>query len=318
MKSKNNLLSLSCLVKRNIKLFLKDKMLVLFSVLAPLIILILYIFFLTDLQVGTIENVIKEAGIDGIDPKLVTGFLNNWMLSGVMAVSCITVAFNVNTIMVRDRERGSVNDVLAAPVKRWVIYASYIITCFVLTFCICFIVLLVALIYLACTGGFMMSFVDFLAILGITIFSIVSSSFISVFLVSFMKTEGSLGAFNGIFAAAIGFLIGAYLPLSILPKPVQYFVCFIPGAYSAGLFRNYFLRGPMEKLLEVLPGDVVKQLMGSYSVQMEFFGTTISSGWMVFALAISIIVFVGLLIIFYSNKKTNFFALGMRKKKKKK
>lgn len=316
MTMKNNCLALYMLVKRNVKLFLKDKMTVFFSLLAPIIILILYILFLGNIQADTVHGIIEEFG-QNIDDKLIMGFINNWMIAGVMGVSCITVAFNACTIMVRDRERGTVNDVLAAPVKRSVIYLSYIISCFVITFVICFMVLLFSMIYLACTGGMMMSFKDFMAIFGVTILSIICSSVFAVLFSSFIKTEAALGSICGILSAAIGFLTGAYMPLSVFPETIQYLVCFIPGTYSAGLFRNYFLHGPMNILLEQLPEDLVRQLMGNYSVEMKFFGNTISAGWMVLALVVSIVLFASILAILYSRKKTNMFLLKHKKRKKK-
>ncbi|MGN1201272.1 MAG: ABC transporter permease [Candidatus Caccovivens sp.] len=312
---KNNVLSLCVLVKRNILLFLKDKMTVFFSLLAPIIVLMLYILFLGDIQSDTINSIIDSYNLE-IEQKFVLAFINNWMVSGVMGVSCITVAFSACTVMVRDRERGTVNDVLSSPVKRWVVFASYVLSCFLITLIICLLVFVVSIIYLVCTGGFFMSFVELLAIIGITILSIVSSSVIAVFVSSFIRTEAALGACSGILSAIIGFITGAYMPLSMFPESIQFFVCFIPGSYSAGLFRNYFLKGPTKILLEKLPADLVQQLVESYSVEMKFFGgSTITAGWMTLALVLSVIIFVGALAIFYSKKKSNIFLQRHKKKK---
>lgn len=319
MKKNSNLSSLFVLVKRNIKVYMNDKITVFFSVLAPVIVLLLYILFLGELQVNSIMSSLKEAGLEGlVQIGEVKAVINNWMISGVMGVSCITVAFNANNIMVRDRERGNINDVLASPIKRWVVYASYIVSCFIITMVISLIMLGLSLIYLAATHGLLMNIKDFFAILGITVLSVISASFAMVLLISFFKTAGALGAFSSIFTAAIGFLIGAYLPTSMLPKAIQYLTCFIPGTYSAGLFRNYLLRGPMEHITKVLPDDFVHNLKSNYSISMEFFGTQISAGWMVFALVLSIVLFGALLVIFYSNKRTNFFFLQKKHKKAKK
>lgn len=313
---KNNLHALGSLIRRNVKLFLKDKATVFFSLLAPIIVLMLYILFLGDIQKEAVEAILKDAG-QPVDQKLIMGFINNWMLSGVMGVSCITVALSANMIMVRDKEKGSVNDILVSPIKRWVIFASYIISCFLITFFICMAVLIVGLIYLVATGGFMMSVVDLLYCIGITILSILSSSFFMVFICSFIRTEAALGALTGILSAAIGFLTGAYMPLSMFPKAIQYFVCFIPGTYSAGLFRNIFLHGPMQKMIQTMPKELVTQLMENYSVNIKFFSYNISSGWMLLALGLSIVFFGAILIILYSNKKSGVFLVKTKKKKRK-
>ena len=316
MNKSSNALALRVLIGRNIKLYLKDKMTVFFSILAPVIVLLIYILFLGDLQADTIMQEIVDRGYgEMVTMAQVKAIVNNWMISGVMSVSCITVALSVNTIMVRDRQTGVVNDVIASPVKRWVLYLSYIISCFILTFCITFVVLMISIVYLACTGGLMMSFSDFLIILCIMFFSIMSSAFFMVLVCGFLKTTSSLASLSGVFGASIGFLIGAYMPFSMLPHYMQYIACFIPGTYSAGLFRNFFMRGIVDHVN--IPADVLNELFDTY-FNLDFFGHTITQGWMVLVLLLSIVVFGALILIFYTNKKTNFFAQGKKRRKNKK
>ncbi len=293
-------------------------MTVFFSVLAPIIVLLIYILFLGDSQADSIMALIESKGYAGmVTDSEVRAIVNNWMISGVMGVSCITVTINANMVMVRDRMNGNVNDIISSPVKHWVLYLSYIISCFIVTFCICMIVLLLSICYLAGTGGLMMSFVDFLLILCVSILSILSSSFFIVLICGFIKSTSTMAALNGIISAAIGFIIGAYLPFGMLPKYMEYIACFIPGSYSAGLFRNYFMGGVINHLGEKIPADVVNSLLGQYSVNLEFFGYKVSTGFMFFAIIISILVFGALILIFYSNKKTNFFLMSRKRKNKK-
>jgi len=317
----NNLLALGVLVKRNIKLYLKDKMTVFFSLLAPIIILALYLLFLGDLQVDTIMNTLKDYDLENVlTHQDIGAVVNNWMVAGLMGTSCITVAINTNMVMMKDKANGNINDMLSSPIKRWVVYLSYIITCFIITFVICFIVLLLAIVYLAATGGLMMSFVDFLAIVGVMILSILSSAAFMILICGFLKTPASLGALNGVISTAIGFLIGAYMPFSMLPDPIEYVGCFIPGSYSVGLFKEYFLKGCIGKLkLKIPPGNnVMSVLTKEFSLELDFFGMRVSTGWMVLALVISLVLFAGLIAIFYSNKKTNFFMAHKKKAKRRK
>ena len=319
MKTNNTMLSLFCLVKRNIKLYMKNKMTVFFSVLAPVIVLLLYILFLGDLQVNNILGILQDEGVTEIAGKDIRSLIDSWMISGVMAVSCITVTVNASTTMVRDRAQGNVNDVLSSPVKRWVLYLSYIISCFIITFSICFIVFVISSCYLAGVGAFHMSFLDVICVLAIMILSILSSSFFTTLFCSFIKTQSTLAAVNGVFSTAIGFLIGAYLPFSMLPKVIQYIACFIPGAYSAGLFRNYFLRGTVNYLIGIAPDkvDVINKIISQYSVELEFFGHEVSAGVAVLVIAASILLFGAIIWILYANKKTNFFNNGRKVKKQK-
>lgn len=333
MKKKNSIwLPLKSLVLRNINIFIKDKWMVFFSILAPVIVLLLYILFLGNMQVDNITTMIQSGRfdyiLDKVDPAMLETTLksglkiaiNNWMIAGVMSVSCITVAFNSCTTMVRDKTMGRINDVFAAPIPKWVVFFSYICSSFLITFTICFAVLFFGIIYLACTHGLVLSIGGFFCILGCTVLSVLSASFFMVILVSFIKTTSALTSFNSVFSAVIGFLIGAYLPIGMLPKPVQYLCLFIPGTYSSGLFRTLFMQGPVDYLsraLGVTYADV-NALLSSYKVNMEFFGMPVSTLAMILVLIVSIIVFAALIIIFYSNKRTNYFAMAKKHIKTKK
>lgn len=313
----NNWLALRVLVKRNIKLYLKDRMTVFFSVLAPIIVLLLYVLFLGKIQVDSIMSELASRGIEELSRQDVSVLINNWMVAGLMGVSCITVSINTNIVMLKDKASGNINDMLSSPVKRWVIFLSYIIACFLITLVICLIVLILAIVYLACTGGLMLSFVDFLAILGITLVSTLSAACFMVLICSFMKSPSTLGAFNGVFSTAIGFLVGAYLPFSMMPNVMQYIACFIPWTYSVGLYKEYFLNGCLDFLQNKLStGNIMDLLDNNYSLSLDFFGIEVQTKWMLLVLILSILIFSALIAIFYSNKKTNFFNSTKKRLKK--
>lgn len=139
----------AALAVRGIKIFLADKMGVFFSLLAPIIILMLYLLFLGDIQIDALK-----AQLEGIpyEEKTVSAIVDGWMIAGVMAVSCITVTFTSQNVLVKDRENGTLADFLAAPVKRGVIAASYMIFNIIVSAIICLAVLCLAFIYLAITG----------------------------------------------------------------------------------------------------------------------------------------------------------------------
>ncbi|MDE6550918.1 MAG: ABC transporter permease [Clostridia bacterium] len=260
------------LTARNFKIFIKDKMLVFMSLLAPLIVLMLYVLFLGDTQKDSIINMLP-AGV--IDTKVINAFVNGWMLAGVMSVSCITVALSASTIMVADKEKGIINDYVAAPVPKALVKLSYLLSTFIISTFICLMVELIGLIYVAATGWYL-SVSDVFAILGITILSTFSSSILMNLILTPFKTSNSVGAFTGIISAAIGFLMGAYIPLPMLGKGVEYFACFIPGTYSAGVFRDLYMGGVLDYARDYLPEAAIDELASGYSVKVNFFGKAIN------------------------------------------
>ena len=101
------------LTKRNVKVFFKDKGLFFSSLITPIILLVLYSTFLA--------NVYKKSfrGPDGFEmpDKLLNGLVTGELVSSLLAVTCVTVAFCSNLLMIQDITSGARNDLLVSPIK---------------------------------------------------------------------------------------------------------------------------------------------------------------------------------------------------------
>lgn len=274
MKSKIKDISvmLGMLIKRSLNIFLKDKMSVFFSLLAPLLVLALYVLFLADIQVDAVKSNFENVPIDD---KLIKNFVDSWMLAGVIAVACITVSFSAQNIMIADKERGVLVDILSSPIPRGLIGVAYLISNIIISLCLCYIVLAISFVYMA-ISGWTLSVSDVFLLLALTLVSVVSAGTLSTLICFAVKTNAQHGAFVGITSAVIGFLIGAYMPLSMFPKAVQYITLFVPGTYSAALFRNLFMDGALEKIADIAP-IADNELRKAFSMELDFFGTTIGA-----------------------------------------
>ena len=102
--------------KRNINLFFKDKGTFFASLITPIILFVLYISFLKNVYVQSIESVIPK-GITNID-DLINSFASSQLISSILAVSCVTVAFCSNIIMAQDKITGARNDLLVTIIAR--------------------------------------------------------------------------------------------------------------------------------------------------------------------------------------------------------
>ena len=181
-----------------------------------------------------------------------------------------------------------VDDFVASPVKGGVVNVFYFVYNFLVTSAICFVLLAISLVYLALSGWYLTA-ADVLGIIGMTLFSAAASTLLSVLICGFIRSEAALGGLVGIMSAAIGFLCGAYMPLTMFPKAVQYFALILPGTYSAGIFRNLFMNGALEKLAENAP--VISQtLKDTYSLNIDFFGLSFGTAEMAIVLAAFVIV----------------------------
>ena len=147
-------------VKRNCKLFFKDKGLFFTSLITPLILLVLYATFLSNVYENSFNAVFQEFGAS-VPDKALKGLVGGQLMSSLLAVSCVTVSFCSNMLMVQDKISGARKDLLMTPVKRSQLALSYYISTTLSTLIICFLALGASLIYVAITGWYL-SFVDVL------------------------------------------------------------------------------------------------------------------------------------------------------------
>lgn len=300
------------LVKRGFKVFLKDKASVFFSFLSPLIVLIFYVLFLKQVQIDGLTSVFEGVNVSS---KLINSFADNWMLSGVIAVSCITVSFSATGIMVADKESDLLKDFNSSPIKKGVVRISYYIYNIIVTLILCLAVLAVVFIYLA-ISGWSLTVMNVVMILVTTIVSVILASITCTTISSFIKTMGAYSGLVGILSAASGFLIGAYMPLSSFPKFVQYIVLFIPSTYPSALYRNYFLTNTLNEFGEVVSPDVVNALTENYSLNLDFFGTKIgaSQQWIITGVLILVVGLISVAVN-YCQLSKRFKHLQLRKTK---
>lgn len=293
------------LTKRNMTVFLRDKTGVFFSLLSPLLVLLLFILFLGDLQIDSVKGALEANGVLNLFnanfPKAVA---YNWLVAGVLGVSCITVSFSCLSVIISDREKGIENDFKASPISNVKVYISYILGVFLSTLLIMLIVSFAGLIFLAIGGYLNMKFSDYLILYGSIILGSFNAALFAYALTSFIKTTGAHGAFTGLICAVSGFLIGAYMPLSSFPKPIQYVCSLIPGSHSAGLARVSLLNNYMEEA-GTKSVEVANSLSDYFSMKINLFTNQIDKTGMFSFLLISTIIFliINVIIIKINSKK---------------
>ena len=81
-------------VSRNLKVFFRDKTAVFFSLLAVLIVLGLYIFFLGDVWIDSFPNI-----------KGVKNLMNCWIIAGLIGVTSVTANMGAFGTMIEDKSK---------------------------------------------------------------------------------------------------------------------------------------------------------------------------------------------------------------------
>ena len=322
LTKRNYLEQLLSLTKRHLLVFINSRMRVFFTLMVPFIIFIVYIFFLRDLELMTIDPVLEEYGLSMNDAQLrqyVYTLVDSWMLSGIVAMCTITVSLQINNITVGDKENGINRDFASSPVSSNVLIFSYFLANFIITFVVCLIFLLVCFIYLGALGELIVTFRAVISMLGVLVFGTVNGVLFTVFICSFISRDSTMGSVITIFSTAIGFLIGAYMPLFMLPEPVHYVCAFVPGTYSCSLFRYAFMSDAISEMTSYVVGimpdggaQLMESLTNSFGYNLNFFGNIVTPGYQALALSIFTVVLLILNIVF--GKKLTAVVGGMAKK----
>lgn len=300
MNKQSELRKMRYLTLRNIKLYFKDKMTFLVSLITPLILLVLFIAFLKSTYEDSILSIIQ--GFD-LDQSLIDAFAGGWLFSSVLATSCITVAF-CSGMMVIDKINKANIDFMVSPVKKSTLQLSYVLANLFSTFIITFVLLIVGLIYLACVG-FYITFVDILLI----VFGIIITSLFGTILANiiwtFTHSQGVVSGVCTLVSALYGFICGAYMPISTMGQGMQYFVSLLPGTYATVLFRQGFLNSVLNRMRETLPQGMINGIASGFDVKMSFFGHDVSTFALILVISISTIVLLGVFLFINKFKKKN-------------
>ena len=300
MNKQSELRKMMYLTLRNIKLYFKDKMTFLVSLITPLILLVLFIAFLKSTYEDSILSIIQ--GFD-LDQSLIDAFTGGWLFSSVLATSCITIAF-CSGMMVIDKINRANIDFMVSPVKKSTLQLSYVLANLFCTFIITFVLLIVGLIYLACVG-FYITFVDILLI----VFGIIITSLFGTILANiiwtFTHSQGVVSGVCTLVSALYGFICGAYMPIRTMGQGMQYFVSLLPGTYATVLFRQGFLNSVLNRMRETLPQGMINGIASGFDVKMSFFGHDVSTLALILVISISTIVLLGVFLFINKFKKKN-------------
>jgi len=230
------------MLKRNIKLYFRDKTNMFFSMLSVMIIIVLFALFLGQGNWGSDE------------------IRDSWLMAGVLAVASLTTALGAFSVMVEDKVNKIYKGFYASPIKRSHIAAAYMLSPFIVSVIMTIITAVAFGAYIILTGGNMPGGIKLLQLFGLVLLSSVSVTAIICFIISFLKTNSTYGTISTIVGTLAGFLMGIYIPVGNLPVAVQTVIMLFPPAHAAKLFRQILMEKPLEVAFKNAPSDIVPNL----------------------------------------------------------
>lgn len=281
--------TLQALTMRNIRMYFKDTGMFLTSLITPLILLVLYSTFLKNIFDQTFADVFANAGMQ-VSDQLINGCSGGQMVSSLLSVSCVTVVFCCNLLMVQDRANGTDRDLKISPVSSGTIALSYFLAAFISSWLICLCAELFCLIYLYYTGWYM-SIMDIVLVTADVTLLVLFGTALSSLCSAPLKTQGQASALGTIISAGYGFICGAYMPISQFSQGIRDAVTLLPGTYGTSLIRNRIMHGVFLEMENMhVPEAMINGLKDSIDVNLYFNGTAVSTSSMVMIVSISIIV----------------------------
>ncbi len=287
---------LGALVKRNSKLYFKDKGMFFTSLITPVILLVLYSTFLSNVYEDSFRSALTAAGAS-VSDKVLWGCVGGQLVSSLLAVSCVTVAFCSNLLMVQDKVSGARHDLTIAPLKPAVLALSYYLSTLLTTLIICLAATGVCLGYLAAVGWYL-TVGDVAALLLDVVLLVLFGTALSSCIIFPLSTNGQASAVGTIVSAGYGFICGAYMPISNFSDGLQKVISFLPGTYGTSLLRNHAMRGVFEEMLDLgFPKEVVESIRDSVDCNLYFFDNKVETGTMYLIMVGVVVLLVGLYVV---------------------
>ena len=236
------------LIKRNLKLFFRDRAAVFFSLLVVLIIFILYMLFLGDMMEQQLQN---QLGFehDAIGPTMAA-----IMLGGLVAAASVSSCLGALEISITDKQK-ALKDFYTSPVPRRKITMGYVFGAGTIGLVMTSISLVLCLAYIVLRGGTLPAGADW-GLLALTLFlSVICGNAVMFFITLFVKTSNAFAALSSLVGTMIGFLMGIFIPIGVLPNAVQWVVRIFPMSHGAVMFRQILADGQLTYLFEGMPKE---------------------------------------------------------------
>lgn len=289
------------LIKRNIKLFFKDKGMFFTSLITPAILLVLYATFLGNVYRDSFEMNLPDTF--KLSEKLMNGLVGGQLISSILAVSCVTVAFCSNFLMVQDKANGSIKDLRISPIKSPVLSLSYYVATLISTLLICFIATGICLVYIASVGWYM-SVTDVLFLLLDVVLLVLFGTVLSSIINFFLSSQGQISAVGTIISAGYGFICGAYMPISSFSEGLQKVLSFLPGTYGTALVRTHSMQGALSEMQnQGIPAEVIESIKDSLDCNLYFFEEQVAIPTMYLILVGTVAVLISVYVLMNSFKK---------------
>jgi len=275
---------MTVLIKRNTKLYFRDKANFFFSVLSILIIIALYVLFLGNVWGDDTLRAMPGANV----------LRNCWLAAGLLAVTTFTTPLGALSVIIDDRAKKIYKAFYISPLRRSGISAGYILSAFFVGIIMTVIMAVAWLGYIAFINDGFFAANIYIRLLGLIFLSSLANTAFVYFVVSFVRTHSAFNTVSVALGTLIGFLMAIYLPIGVLPNAVQTIIKLFPPSHTTMLLRQTIMDIPTQVTFEGVPASYMIDFREMMGVVYRFGDFEITPIVSIMALVSSAMVFFGL------------------------
>lgn len=293
--------------KRTMKLYLKNPLAILFSLVYMLLFVVLFSTFLGEY----LSNGMKEAyaEVQGMDFDKMRWLVDATAMAGVLMINCILVPLNVLSIMVQDNADKKLDSFLVSAASRDKLVLGYWLAPFLVGIFMNAICLFIAQGFIVLNGGHWLDMVHTMQMLGLIVVNTFSSVSILFAAAMLVKTPTVFNTITGIVSALAGFVTGAFLPIGVLPQEMQNLFVLLPPHHGATMMREIMAADSLSAVFGGVPDQMVKGTFMTAGEILEIYRVEngisylLGGGSVAFSLMLAVVTLSGLIFLLFSMQR---------------
>lgn len=294
------------LTARNVKVYIRDKGAVFFSFLSALIVICLMVFFLGDMNIDGITELLDafSCGEQEKNMKNAELLVLAWTSAGILSINAVTVSLAVYSGMIKDRVNGRLNAIYTAPISRLKIALSYIASAWTASVLVCVLTLGITEVYGIISGMAPYTFMEHVQLLGMIMVNSFAYASLMYPLALLAKTEGAWSGFGTVIGTLVGFLGGIYIPIGSLADSISGVMKCTPIIYGTSMFREVMTKSILDSTFEGVPVEVVDEYCEIMGIQLGVadYTLTLRDEWLILLACGIIFLIIGMCMLKYEKK----------------
>lgn len=294
------------LTKRNLKIYFRDLGAVFFSLLTMLLVILLMVFFLGDMNIENITELLAcYPGRDSVlDEKNAELLFFAWTGAGILSINAVTVTLAAYSGMIKDRASGRLNAIYTSSAGQFTIASSYVAAAWTASVIVCILTLLIVEIIGVWKGMEWFSAAQHLKLLAMIMINSFTYAAFMYLLSHVAKTEGAWSGVGTVIGTLVGFFGGIYIPIGGLSEIVGSVMKCTPVIYGSSMFRKIMTDTILTDALTGVPEAVIEEYRLAMGIDLAVGNRNISTfaEWCILLGCGTIFLILGAVILWKSKK----------------